>query len=358
MFDLPKELNKQIQGLLLDAVRVAVKNPPMARYLAHVQGYLKRAEKLRERHEQEGLHVPPFLIASITDACNLCCSGCYAQANSCGRVKRPELTTARWRELFGEARALGVSFILLAGGEPLMRRDILELAADFPEILFPVFTNGTKFDEEYLKLFKNSRNILPVLSLEGSRAATDSRRGDGVYDRLAGAMRALESDSIFFGASVTVTRENIGEVTGDDFVNMLDETGCSLVFYVEYVPSDEKSENLAPDEADRKRIMAQTAGLRARHRMVFIDFPGDESLMGGCLAAGRGFFHIAADGSAEPCPFSPYSQLNLNDCTLRQALESDFFRRLRECGLLDAPHSGGCVLFERRGQVEEIVKTQ
>lgn len=44
--------------------------------------------------------------------------------------------------------------------------------------------------------------------------------------------------------------------------------------------------------------------------MVFLSFSGDEKYVGGCLAAGRGFFHINANGEVEPCPFSPYSDVN------------------------------------------------
>jgi MoaA/NifB/PqqE/SkfB family radical SAM enzyme len=50
--------------------------------------------------------------------------------------------------------------------------------------------------------------------------------------------------------------------------------------------------------------------------MIFISFPGDEKTSGGCLAAGRGFFHINSHGGAEPCPASPYSDINVRDSSL------------------------------------------
>ena len=56
--------------------------------------------------------------------------------------------------------------------------------------------------------------------------------------------------------------------------------------------------------------------------IIFLSFPGDEKALGGCLASGRGFFHIGPDGSAEPCPFSPFSDSNVAEMGVREALKS------------------------------------
>ena len=89
--------------------------------------------------------------------------------------------------------------------------------------------------------------------------------------------------------------------------------------------------------------------------MVFVSFPGDEESAGGCLAAGRGFFHINSHGGAEPCPFSPYSDINVRDTSLKEALRSPLFVSLRDQNILTGEHSGGCVLFEKRAEVEAIM---
>ena len=99
---------------------------------------------------------------------------------------------------------------------------------------------------------------------------------------------------------------------------------------------------------------------RADHRehypeIVFISFPGDEKSSGGCLAAGRGFFHINSHGGAEPCPFSPYSDVNVRDKSLKEALDSTLFTALRSGDLLADDHRGGCVLYEKRDQVQALL---
>jgi len=89
---------------------------------------------------------------------------------------------------------------------------------------------------------------------------------------------------------------------------------------------------------------------------LFISFPGDEKTSGGCLAAGRGFFHINANGGAEPCPFSPYSDTNLRNVSLADALNSPLFLALQNENILMEEHPGGCVLFDRMDNVEEIME--
>ena len=170
------------------------------------------------------------------------------------------------------------------------------------------------------------------------------------------AMERIQKSRLIFGASVTVTTANLREVTGRAFLDELRDSGCKAVIYVEFVPVTEESRDLAPGEAEREYLWDRLAAIREEYpEMVFISFPGDEKSSGGCLAAGRGFFHINSHGGAEPCPFSPYSDINVKNTSLRQALRSPLFTALREQNVLLEDHSGGCVLFERKETVEAIL---
>ena len=169
-------------------------------------------------------------------------------------------------------------------------------------------------------------------------------------------MDELSSRSLIYGVSVTVTKENLKEVFSDPFLDLMRSRGCKAVFYIEYVPITDEAAELAPDDADRAFMMERISELRAsKQDMVYISFPGDEKSSGGCLAAGRGFFHINSHGGAEPCPFSPYSDINVKDTSLKKALASDLFTALRSGDILSGEHIGGCVLYEKKDQVEEIL---
>ena len=159
-----------------------------------------------------------------------------------------------------------------------------------------------------------------------------------------------------FGASVTVTTENLKEVTSGAFLKSLSDRGCKAVVFVEFVPVTEESTHLAPGDEEREYLRSEIARLRAEHpEMVYISFPGDEKSSDGCVAAGRGFFHINSHGCAEPCPFSPYSDINVRNTSLREALHSPLFLALQSGDILLDDHDGGCVLYEKRELVEQLL---
>lgn len=320
----------------------------------------RSASKVRAESDKNGEHIPPFLICSITTSCNLHCAGCYARKNDiCNdEVPADQLTAEEWQRVFLEAEDMGVSFILLAGGEPMVRQDVLNVAGNVPDILFPVFTNGTMINEKTIDLFDDHRNIVPIISIEGEQALTDTRRGAGVYHKIVNGMQHIQDRGLIFGASITVTKQNLKQVTSDEFIEDLEERGCKGVIFVEYVPVTEDTKNLAPEDPEREYLHKRIRQLKLSKNMVFISFPGDEKTSGGCLAAGRGFFHINPHGGAEPCPFSPYSDINIRNHTLREALHSHLFETLQADDLLKEDHEGGCVLYERRNQVESIANSQ
>ncbi|MCD8209936.1 MAG: radical SAM protein [Prevotella sp.] len=356
-FRLEKYLTEGVENIVKGALRASLSNPKESIFMTKFALNSRKASKKRKEAEEKGKHIPPFLIASITNACNLHCVGCYSKAvNSRNEKKEKDfLKSEDWEKIFLEASSLGISFILLAGGEPLLKEDVILKAAGVTSILFPVFTNGVMLKEKYLRGFDKNRNLIPVLSIEGNEETTDRRRGQGVYTMLKKTMEHLQKKGILFGASVTVTTRNIEEIFSLDFIDFLYQRGCKLVIYVEYVPMNEITKSLAPRVSEREYIEERLSFLRSKKEdIVFISFPGDEKTSGGCLAAGRGFFHINSFGEAEPCPFSPYSDINVKDVGLSKALESKMFLSLRNSGILTEDHDGGCVLFRKDEEIKKL----
>ena len=360
-FKLEEYINKGIQDIMKDIVKATFQDPAESIFMAKFAIAVKKATAIRAEYEKNGEHIPPFLVASVTSTCNLHCKGCYARENAicCDGPAKDQLTQEEWGNIFAESKELGISFFLMVGGEPLMRPEVLREAAKYPEILFPVFTNGTIMNAEYLKLFRKNRNLVPVISVEGHAWETDERRGEGTYALLENTMAQLKENHLLFGTSITVTRENMDKVLSEEFVEELLKKGCRAILYIEYVPVDEKSMELAPTPEDNKYVEQTVDKLREKFdQTLFISFPGDEQKSGGCLAAGRGFFHINTHGGAEPCPASPFSDVNIKDVGLREALKSPLFRKLREQEILLEDHAGGCVLFDNREKVEALLKEE
>jgi MoaA/NifB/PqqE/SkfB family radical SAM enzyme len=268
------------------------------------------------------------------------------------------MSADKMRETIREARELGVSFMVLAGGEPLVRQEILDIIRDFKDVIFFVFTNGTLIDEALADRLKRIQNLVPIISLEGNRAETDLRRGSGVFQSLAGVLRRLQSRHIFFGTSITLTKSNFNTITDRQFVRDLHRSGCRLFFFVEYTPIDAATEAWEVT-GDQRRIMAdKVASFRSQFPALFINLPDDEKDFGGCLSSGRGFVHISAQGDIEPCPFAPYSDTNLRESSLKDALQSSFLAAVRENSDHLEEGAGGCALWREREWLQSLLASQ
>lgn len=358
---LQRHMSDAIRRIMVKAYSNVLRNPLEAKTVWRLQQTFLKSEKRRaDIKEKEGVDVPPFLICSISTTCNLHCAGCYARTNGIAadseEDQKESLSPEQWKAIFEEASSLGINFALLAGGEPMMRRDILEKVSEVEDMIFPIFTNGTLIGPRYIEFLKRHLNMIPVISIEGMEHATDERRGKGMYKRAMLSVDMLHKEDLFFGTSITVTTGNFELVTSDEFVDNLRALGCKLIIYVEYVPTDPGTAHLALGEEDQKRMETVQQHQSERYKeVIIISFPGDEKHMGGCLAAGRGFFHIGPDGSAEPCPFSPFSDSSVLELGVKGALASPLFRKLRDARLVGGEHTGGCALFEHREEVEAML---
>jgi MoaA/NifB/PqqE/SkfB family radical SAM enzyme len=338
--------------VLRTGLRITRGNPRLATRAIRVLLRQRSAAARRDRAEVRGVHVPPFVIYSVTGRCNLRCAGCYA--NLLHRHDCPEMSQTRTSELLAEAKHLGVSVVLLAGGEPLLRPDLLDQIAQRPEILFLLFTNGSLLDEARIARLRRLPQVIPVLSLEGGEAETDERRGGGTYEHVTAAMDRLHKGGTFFGTSATLTRRNFNQATDEAHLQGLINRGCRLFYFINYVPVEPGTDDLQLDVHQVAELEQRLTRYRRALRALFIAFPHDEVALGGCLAAGRGFVHINAYGDVEPCPFSPYSDSSLTEMSLEQALGSPLFRAIRNSDTLDEA-DGRCALWKKRDWVKGLV---
>ncbi len=336
---------------LKTAASIFAAYPKSACAFANISKHTKEAEKRRYQQGQD-VPVPPLMIISTTDSCNLVCAGCYA----CAKKKSgEEMPPQRIVELMDEASALGVSIVMLAGGEPLLSRDWLDALGAHEELAGVVFTNGTLFDADRRAWFAGHRNIIPALSVEGDERQTDARRGHGVYAKVLAAMDDLKADGVPFGISVTATSQNLGDVLDPAFIERFLQKGCRLFIFVEYVPVEPGTEPMVLSKVEKRTLRESAAAFSARYPALFIPFPGDEEQYGGCLAAGRGFVHVSTGGDVEPCPFAPFSDRNLKTATLKEALASKTLSAVRENHHLLKEGEGGCALWHNRELVQQMI---
>ncbi len=340
---------KKAKGLLAEY-------PQSAYAILKVSAHEAKAKKKRKKWLAKDINVPPLLIVSTTKQCNLRCKGCYS-ANIC-REQTDEMHPERVSECLNEASSAGCSVVLLAGGEPLLSPNWLHPVAEHDELLGLVFTNGTLFNKTWIQFFASHRNMIALFSVEGSPEKTDSRRGSGVSEKIGAVMRELHKENVPFGISITTGSHNIDEVTATEFILPYIELGCRLIIHVEYVPTDESKELTALSVKEKNRLSAYCTNQSKKSKAIFIAFPGNEAQYGGCLAAGRGFLHIAASGALEPCPFAPYTDRNLNDMSFLEALSSPLLKAVRAESHTLHEDSGGCSLRKKEAWPETLLEKE
>ncbi len=352
--EMNRMVNAMIKGIFDDALGVSLKDPAMAAFFVMTAMAQKKAAAVRQRNEERGLHVPPVMILSVTSKCNLHCAGCYSRLVP--REPKPELSEEGLRSVLRQASELGISIVLVVGGEPLTRPEIFDVTKDFPNMIFTLFTNGTLIDEAVIQKFKEQKHVIPILSMEGHEGLTDLRRGAGTYGRIMNDMARLNERGIFFGSSITVTRMNYAEVTGEAFVERMREHGCKAFIYVEYNPVKPATEGWVVTDEQRDEILAKMAAYRRSQPGVYIGFPGDEKAFGGCLSSGRGFIHVSASGDLEPCPFAPYSDRSVIEVPLKDALNSPLFKALQANRDRLMESNGGCALWKKPEWVKSLTQ--
>lgn len=303
--------------------------------------------KKRDAFEKEHGFRPPFvLILSPTLRCNLRCKGCY----TLGYGRSYELEYEVVDRILRECEDLGIYFVTILGGEPLMYPHLFRMIEEHPDIFFQVYTNGTLVNKEVAKRFAELGNVLVTISIEGDEQETDSWRGKGVYRRILQAFDHLREHRVLIGTSSTVTRYNAEKVSSFEWIDEMIELGSFLQNYFLYIPVNGKADFsllVTPEQRDllRRRVIA----IRNSRPIFIMDFWNDGPYVGGCIAGGRRYFHINAKGDIEPCVYTHIAVDNIHNTTIAQALNSRLFRairakqphnpnQLRPCMIIDNPH--------------------
>lgn len=354
--DFRKILNDALKVFFKDAVKTSLRNPTQAFHFFRTTRWQMKAARIRSTWAKQGIPVPPILIFSITNRCNLDCEGCYQKEFHPSVDK--ELSADKLREITQEAHSLGIYFFVIAGGEPLIRPEILQITQEYRDIIFLVFTNGLLIDEAMVQQFKKQKNVVPLISLEGDAEDTNERRGKGTYQHVLDIMGRLRKNGTFFGTSITLTRSNFATVTAFNFIQDLAEVGCKFFLFIDYTPTQEGTEDWVLLDDQRMQVTSLIKSFRRKFSALFIGVPWDEIDVGGCLSAGRGFVHINAEGGVEPCPFAPISDNNLKDVSLKEALQSDFLSRIRQIPELSKYTGDGCALWKSRNRVRSLLQEE
>jgi MoaA/NifB/PqqE/SkfB family radical SAM enzyme len=273
----------------------------------------------KERFKAEfGVRPPGFFLISPTKACNLRCTGCYADSGGTSeKLEWPILT-----RMIRECRDLwGVVFYVISGGEPLVYRDegksVLDLAEMNPDCFFMMYTNGTLIDDKIARRMGELGNIMPAISVEGLREPTDKRRGAGVFDQIVAAMERLRREKVIFGISMTATRDNADVLLSDETVDFyFTKMGAMFGWLFHYMPMGRAfTLEMLPTPEQRLRLWQRSQELIYDKQVFLADFWNSGPAAHGCISAGYegGYLTVDWNGKITPCVFMPYSPMNIHD---------------------------------------------
>jgi MoaA/NifB/PqqE/SkfB family radical SAM enzyme len=278
--------------------------------------------------------------------CNFNCTGCYSR----GRPTDNELSTRELDTLFTEAQDLGVAAIVVTGGDPLMRSDMVDLMLGHPRLLFIAITNGSLVTPEVARRLAESENVILLVSIDGLPSDTDLQRQPGAHAGAITAFDHLRKEGACFGFAATNTAVNLERLAREAFVDQMVACGCAIGFFSEYVPcGPDPRPDWVLDEDSRAAFRRRVLDLQRRKPILLSQFPHDEyGPKNLCSGAGRISLHINSQGYVEPCPFIAVARENIRSGGLVAACESTFLRAIRQQPALLKRKRLGCSLFEHR----------
>lgn len=284
---------------------------------------VRRGEKKRKKNKDlHQVNIPPICVISVTQNCNIACKGCYSALLK--NSTQPSSNSINKR--IEEAVQLGSYLFVLTGGEPLLVNDLIGQLNKFTDAIFLVFTNGLCFDSKIIEELKRSKNVIPVISYEGSIVLNNQRRGEGKGEQIEQSLLRLKSQKLLFGFSTMVTHQNVWHVGSEKYFEKMKRAGASFGLFIDYIPIGHKpNPQLLLTSADYQLKQMQLNQRKQDRVFPFFNLPEDEKLFGGCGAAGKMLIHINANGDVEPCMFIPQSRFNINKNSLLEILKSKHF---------------------------------
>lgn len=321
------------------------------------EAFVYGTKTIRKNREKYGCNVPWLILMDPTSACNLHCTGCWAAEYG----HKMNLTYEEMDRVITQGKELGIYFYMYTGGEPLVRKkDIIRLCEKHYDCAFHAFTNGTLVDEEFCEEMRRVGNLSLSISLEGFEEVNDLRRGAGVFDKVMHTMDLLKKHGQIFGTSICYTSKNIETVTSDEFLDMIIKKGCRFTWYFHYMPvGNDAAPELMPTREQREYMyhrVREIRGMSGGKPIFAMDFQNDGEYVGGCIAGGRNYCHINANGDVEPCVFIHYSSANIREMTLLDALKQPLFMAYRDRQPFNTNHLRPCPMLENPEILQEMIR--
>jgi MoaA/NifB/PqqE/SkfB family radical SAM enzyme len=304
---------------------------------------LVNIRRFEKRQRTGAPFFPAFVMISITESCNLACSGCWVSQGGKKRLPAQQLDG-----IITSCKKKGSYFFGILGGEPLMYPELLDVLSRHKDCYFQLYTNATLLTEDFAMQLKRLGNVTPLISIEGLEEESDLRRGKAeVFRRTLDGLRACRKARLIIGAAASIGKSNFKELVNRDYVQRLAKEGVHYLWYYIYRPvgADPKPENALSREeiVQLRRFIVEE---RKSAPLQLIDAYWDDKGNALCPAAMGMSHHISPTGALEFCPPLQLAEDFINEAgtNVVELFEGSAF--LAGLRILTAAHSRGCILLE------------
>lgn len=307
----------------------------------------------QRRQEKGEPFFPAFNMISITEACNLACSGCWVSQGG-----KKSLTMEQIDGIIRESKRHGSKFFGILGGEPLMYKGLLAIFQKHHDCYFQLFTNGTLLTDDIAQQLRKVGNVTPLISIEGLEEESDRRRqASDVYQRTLRGVRACRKAGLIFGIAASICKNNYDELVTRQHIERAAREGAAYLWYYIYRPvgADARPEQALSEEQIRglRQFLVHE---RLNAPVVLVDVYWDEKGQAICPGATGMSHHISPSGALEFCPVIQMATdfLNADASNMTELYaQSQFLAGMRQ---LIAQATRGCIIMENPQLMAKIIQ--
>ena len=314
---------------------------------------MRNISRFEKRQAKGKPFFPAFVMISITESCNLACSGCWVSQGG-----KKSLTLAQLDGIITGCKQKGSYFFGILGGEPLLYKGLLDMMEKHADCYFQLFTNGVLLTEEVAMRLKKMGNVTPLISIEGLKEESDIRRGkDDVFEKTLAGVRACRKAKLIFGAAASICKSNYADLVNRKYIELIAKEGAHYLWYYIYRPvgADPNASNALDKEevlSFRRFVVEQ----RKDAPLFIIETYWDDKGKALCPGATGMSHHIAPSGALEFCPPIQMAKdfINADGSNLAELFEkSEFLADFRK---MTAESSRGCILLEDPQKMVEFLE--
>ncbi len=314
---------------------------------------MRNISRFEKRQAKGKPFFPAFVMISVTESCNLACSGCWVSAGG-----KKSLSLQQLDGIITGSKQKGSFFFGILGGEPLMYKGLLDVMEKHSDCYFQLFTNGILLTEEVAMRLKKMGNVTPLISIEGLKEESDARRGrNDVFERTLAGVRACRKAKLIFGAAASICKSNYNDLVSREYIELIAKEGAHYLWYYIYRPvgADPNPANALSKEevlSFRRFVVEQ----RKDAPLFLVETYWDDKGNALCPAATGMSHHISPSGALEFCPPIQLAKdfINEDGSNLAELFENSEF--LTDFRKMTAESSRGCILLEDPHKLVEFLE--